>query len=236
LKIYAIADLHLSFDERIDKPMSVFGEGWDNYEERLKAAWTGMITEEDLVLLPGDLSWGLKVEEAIADLEWIHALPGRKVMVKGNHDLWWNKIGYLNSLYDDMYFLQNDAYPADDNGLMICGSRGWELPGSEDYDEHDQKIYDRELMRLEFSLKDAMQKGAKRIIASLHYPPADDRSRTSRVTELLEQYPVTDCVYGHLHGMQAFGKGIKGMHNGIEYSLISLDYLGAVPKLVYDGK
>lgn len=236
MKIYAIADLHLSFDERIDKPMSVFGEGWDNYEERLKAAWTGMITEEDLVLLPGDLSWGLKVEEAIADLEWIHALPGRKVMVKGNHDLWWNKIGYLNSLYDDMYFLQNDAYPADDNGLMICGSRGWELPGSEDYDEHDQKIYDRELMRLEFSLKDAMQKGAKRIIASLHYPPADDRSRTSRVTELLEQYPVTDCVYGHLHGMQAFGKGIKGKQNGIEYSLISLDYLGAVPKLVYDGK
>ena len=109
MKIFAIADLHLSFHENIDKPMSIFGAGWEDYEKRLSDYWHELISPEDVVILPGDLSWGLSLEEALPDLEWIHRLPGRKVLLKGNHDLWWSRITYLNTLYEDIHFLQNDS-------------------------------------------------------------------------------------------------------------------------------
>ena len=135
MKIFAIADLHLSFHENIDKPMSIFGAGWEDYEKRLSDYWHELISPEDVVILPGDLSWGLSLEEALPDLEWIHRLPGRKVLLKGNHDLWWSRITYLNTLYEDIHFLQNDCVllTEEETGgerIAICGSRGWVLPGS----------------------------------------------------------------------------------------------------------
>ena len=233
MKIFGIADTHLSFSPSVDKPMSIFGEGWDNYEDRLEKAWRSLISEEDYVVIPGDISWGLKFQEAVPDLDFIHSLPGRKILLKGNHDLWWSKITMLNTLYDDMIFIQNSCVPAGDSGVVICGSRGWKLPWAEDFDEHDRKIYNRELLRLESSLKEGRKKGDI-LIAAMHYPPAEEGRRQSNFTSLLEEYGVKICVYGHLHGPAAFGKGIKGLQNGTEYKLISLDYLGGIPKLIME--
>lgn len=238
MKIYAIADLHLSFHENIDKPMSIFGAGWDNYEERLRHCWLELIAPEDVVILPGDLSWGLSLEEALPDLEWIHNMPGRKVLLKGNHDLWWSRITYLNTLFDDVQFIQNDCLflskeETSGESIAICGTRGWVLPGSDEFTEHDQKIWTRELGRMRNSLEAGMKHHPDRIIAALHYPPAEMQHRESDMTKLLHEYPVTDCIYGHLHGMHAFEKGIKHEQDGIRYYLTSLDYLGAKPKRIW---
>lgn len=232
MKIFAIGDLHLSFHETVDKSMEAFGAGWEDYENRLRTNWLEVVSEEDLVILPGDLSWGLKLEEAMPDLDWIHELPGTKVAVKGNHDLWWHRIGHLRMLYDDLFFLQNDSFLIGDTGIAVVGTRGWMTPGAEDYTIHDEKIYQREQLRLQFSLEDAKKNGATRMIAALHYPPAGARIRESAFTALMEEYPVTDCIYGHLHGPVAYGIGIRGRVRGIDYKLVSLDYLGAKPKLI----
>ena len=236
MKIYAISDLHLSFSERINKPMDVFGTGWENHAMRLRSFWEEMISEEDIVLIPGDISWGMKLEEALADFDWIHGLPGTKIISKGNHDLWWGRINYLNTLYDDIVFLQNDCYIVENENLVITASRGWPYPGSDEYTEHDEKIYARELQRMKLGLDAARAKSPEaRIIACLHYPPTDHSGRVTEFTAVLEEYGVWKCVYGHLHGQNAFGKGIRGELRGINYQLVSLDYLGAVPKLIYES-
>lgn len=234
MKIYAIADLHLSFDERIDKPMDVFGPGWDNHAERVKNAWFELVEEDDIVIVPGDISWGLKLEEAMADLEWISTLPGKKVLLKGNHDLWWCKINYLKTLYENMFFLQNDCFYIEESQLAVCGARGWPTPDAISYTEHDKKMYLREQGRLRNSLEQAKKLGAKNIICAMHYPPA--KTEESEFMKIMAEYNVTICIYGHLHGMISFMNGIKGRHNGIEYNLVSLDYLGAIPKLIYDNE
>lgn len=231
MSIYAIGDLHLSFDERIEKPMDVFGPSWNNHHERVKAHWQKLIGEEDTVIICGDVSWGLKLDEAKADLDWISRLPGKKVITKGNHDLWWTSISKLNRLHEGMYFLQNHAYVVDEN-TVICGTRGWICPGTEGFDEHDQKIYDRELLRLKMSLDEGRSSGRKNIIVSLHYPPTNDKMQQSGFTELLTEYGVKTCVYGHLHGKEAFKKGIKGIFNSVEYKLVSLDYLEGCPEKI----
>lgn len=235
MKIFAISDLHLSFGENIDKPMDKFGEGWENHAMRLAEAWRRLISDGDLVLIPGDISWGLRLEEAMADFDWLHSLPGIKIISKGNHDLWWGRINYLNSLYDDIVFLQNDCYVPEDTDIVITASRGWPYPGSEEYTDHDEKIYARELQRLRLGLEAAKNKApGRRIIACLHYPPCDPVGRETGFTELLEEYGVWKCIYGHLHGYPAFGRGVKGSLRGIEYQLVALDYLGAQPKMIYD--
>lgn len=237
MKIFAIGDLHLSFDENIHKPMDKFGPGWEEHTEKLERNWRRLVSEEDIVLIPGDISWALRIEEALADFEWIHALPGKKILSKGNHDLWWSRITYLNSLYDDIIFLQNDCYVTDDPGIVIAASRGWPYPGSDEYTEHDEKIYARELLRMGMGLE-AAKKAAPdaRVIACLHYPPAGPSGRETEFTKLLEKYGVWKCVYGHLHGMPAYNTGIKGRCRGVEYILASFDYLDGVPKLIYDSE
>ena len=160
MNIFAIGDLHLSFDERIQKPMDIFGPSWVNHHEKVRKNWEEKVGEEDLVIIPGDVSWGLRADEAMADLRWIHRLPGRKVITKGNHDLWWTSVTRLNRLYDDMTFLQNHCYMTAE-GVAVCGTRGWICPGTEGFDEHDEKIYNRELLRLEFSLKEAEKAGRR---------------------------------------------------------------------------
>ncbi len=231
MNIFAIGDLHLSFDERIQKPMDIFGPSWVAHHEKLRQNWEERVREEDLVIIPGDVSWGLRQDEAMADLQWIHQLPGKKVITKGNHDLWWTSVTRLNRLYDDMTFLQNHCYMTDE-GIAVCGTRGWICPGTEGFDDHDEKIYSRELLRLEFSLKEAEKAGAEKIIAALHYPPTNDKLQGSGFTAMLEAFGVKTCVYGHLHGKEAFKNGIKGVLNGVEYRLVSLDYAEGVPQLI----
>ena len=235
MKIYAIGDLHLSLNPGVDKPMDVFGIGWENHHERLKQNWEARVNEEDVVIIPGDVSWGLKLEEAMTDFEWISKLPGKKLIFKGNHDLWWKGIKKLNNLFDDIHFIQNDCYFISEESLAICGTRGWISPGLDGFDEHDLKIYKREIIRLKFSLEEAKKLRADKIIVALHYPPSNESSSRSELIEVMKDYGVDNCLYGHLHGMHVYPKGIKGNYDKIEYKLVSLDYLKAKPFLIYDS-
>lgn len=228
MKIFAIGDPHLSFDPRVEKPMDVFGGGWIGHTEKLYNDWLEKVKPEDIVIVAGDISWGLRQDEAEADLNWLHALPGKKLIFKGNHDLWWQSVSKLRKLYDtdDMVFMQHSCFAADsENKLFICGTRGWICPGTEGFGSHDRTIYEREVLRLEMSLDEAMENGAEKVICVLHYPPTNDSHQSSGFTELMERYPVKRCVYGHIHGKDNFKRGISGVFNGIEYKLVSLDYL-----------
>ena len=212
MKIFAIGDLHLSFDKRVEKPMDIFGEQWADHARRLKDNWVESVSEDDTVIICGDISWGLRLEEAAADFEWIRALPGKKLLFKGNHDLWWSSAGKLNKLYGDekMIFLQNDAALIEGDGgkkIAVCGSRGWICPGSEGFTAEDDRLYRRELLRLEMSLKEGKELKADEIIGALHFPPTNDKQQASGFTHLLSQYGVKTCVYGHLHGSDAFKNG-----------------------------
>lgn len=235
MKIFAVGDLHLSFDKNTDKPMKIFGEAWENHDERIKKDWESRVSKEDVVIIAGDISWALKSDQAYADLDWIHKLPGEKVLIKGNHDLWWHGIKTLNEKYEDMFFIQNTSYiVGKSKKIAICGSRGWICPGSEGFSEHDSKIFRRELMRIEASLEHARNRGCDEIICALHYPPTNDKLQESEITKLLERYGVKECIYGHLHDHEGFKKGLKGILNGVKYTLTSLDFLDCKLKLIYD--
>ena len=224
MSIYAISDLHLSFSEKVQKPMDVFGAEWINHAERIKQNWEDTVSENDTVIIAGDISWALKLEEAVPDLNWIRNLAGRKIFVKGNHDLWWASIKKLHDLFgDEFHFLQNNFFEADE--YAICGSRGWVCPGDEYYSEHDEKIYKREILRLKASLTSAKNAGFSKIIVSMHFPPMNDKSNVSGFTELFDEFGVEHVVYGHLHGAEGFKKGVFGNVNNVEYKLVSLDYL-----------
>lgn len=240
MKLFAIGDLHLSFGENVEKPMDIFGGQWIGHTEKLYKVWKENISHDDAVIICGDISWGLKLEEAKADFDWIHSLPGRKLLFKGNHDLWWKTIGKLNQLYDDgtMDFVQNrcvmlDAiYGEGSCRVAVCGTRGWICPGADGFTEHDLKIYQREAARLRMSLEDAKKAGAETIIGVLHFPPTNDKQQRSSFTDLMTEYGVKTCVYGHLHGEEAFKNGLKGLYNGVDYKLVSLDYLKGVPQVI----
>jgi len=233
MSIFAVADLHLSLTG--EKPMDIYGGEWINHTEKLKKNWEAVISEEDTVILPGDSSWALKLEDALPDLEWIGSLPGKKVLIKGNHDLWWNSIGKLNRINESMLFLQNSFYEAD--GYAICGTRGWICPGVDDFTIHDEKIYRRELGRLRLSLDMAAMAGYGKkyngekgpIIGVLHFPPANDSLNRSGFIDLFEEYQVKKVIYGHLHGRDAYGNGFRGIKNNVEYILASIDYLKCMP-------
>ena len=228
MSIYAVADTHLSFFPDSDKPMDVFGQRWENHEERLKENWLQVVSPEDTVIIAGDISWGIKLEEAGHDLDWIHGLPGKKILLKGNHDLWWNGINRLNRLYDDILFLQNDC--AVRENICICGTRGWLTPDHDDFGEDDKRIYRRELIRLEMSLeagRKAMEQegNIERMVGFLHYPPAAGYTFKTGFQELFESYGVEDVYYGHIHGEEGFRSALQGDVGGIRYHLISLDYM-----------
>ena len=230
MKVYAIGDLHLGFTT--DKPMDIFGERWNKHVERLKEAWKKQITDHDLVILCGDLSWAMRLEEAKVDLDFINELPGYKVCIKGNHDFWWEKIGVLNQLYENMYFIQNKAYLVGE--LAICGTRGW--PIQDHMTPEDRKIYEREQVRLKLSLEDAVAKGAKEIIVALHYPPTNERDEASLFTELIQNYPVHHVVYGHLHDERAWRVSRQGEYESQYYHLVAADYIHFNPKYILEMK
>ena len=233
MSIYAISDLHLSFSS--DKPMDIYGGEWINHTEKIKNNWETIISEGDTVIIPGDTSWALRLNDAMVDLKWISELPGKKVLIKGNHDLWWNSVNKLNALYNNMFFLQNAFYEAD--GYAICGTRGWICPGEDDFTLHDEKIYRRELGRLKASLEAAVKAGYQRIdnagrsriLGVLHFPPAGNILRGSGFTEMFEKYGVEKVIYGHLHGKEANEGGFKGIKSGVGYILASTDYLRNIP-------
>lgn len=228
MNIFAIGDLHLSSDG--SKPMDIYGGQWIRHTERAENRWRSIVTDDDVVIIAGDISWALKRQDAENDLLWIAELPGKKVLIKGNHDLWWSSVTKLNQLHESMYFLQNSSYMAGD--IAICGSRGWICPGDGDFQQQDEKIYKRELGRLRLSLEAAKKGGAARMIGAMHFPPVNDKHEDSGFTELFEEYGVELVVYGHLHGEDAHTRGINGKRNGVEYRLVSCDYLECCPLLL----
>jgi len=234
MALYAIGDLHLSFSS--DKPMDVFGEHWSNYEEKIKKSWLEQVSESDTVLIPGDISWAMKLDQARVDLEWIHNLPGRKILLRGNHDYWWSSLSKLQALHENMDFLQNNFYVYESNGesYAICGTRGWLCPNPNKFEENDQKIYERELLRLKLSLDAAKDAGHDKIVVMTHYPPTNESREPSGFIEIYESYGVKKVIYGHLHSSYSFESGLKGLHNGVEYILTSCDYLGFEVKKIMD--
>ncbi len=227
MSIFAIGDLHLSFDSRINKPMDIYGGEWVNHTEKLKKHWQENIRCEDTVIIAGDVSWAMRIDEAMKDLKWIDKLPGKKIIIKGNHDLWWTGIGKLNGLFKSIFFLQNDIFETE--GIAICGSRGWVCPGNDAFEEKDEKIYRREIMRLETSLKLAKKRGIEDIVGVLHYPPTNEKHQPSEFTKLFSKYNVEKVVYGHLHGEEVLKSRKKFKIDGVSYKLVSIDALGCNP-------
>ncbi len=226
--LFVIADLHFSFST--DKPMDIFGENWKNHSERIIENWRAVVGDGDTVLLPGDLSWGMRMEDAAADLDVIYGLPGRKILLGGNHDYWWKSSSKLEARYPGMRFLKNDSDVYED--WAICGSRGWLCPNDVQFTEQDRKIYEREQIRLRLSLDAAMKKGAEQIILMMHYPPMNDKMEDSDFTALFLEYPVKKVIYGHLHGGENHAKGFQGERDGVEYLLSASDYLEFCPKRI----
>ncbi len=231
MSVFVISDLHLSLDGR--KPMDIYGGPWVGHTGRVKERWMELVGPADTVILSGDLSWGLRLSDAEADLRWIEALPGTKVLVKGNHDLWWTSLTKLSQAFSGMHFLQNVSYEGET--FAIAGSRGWLCPGTEGFSANDAKIYERELLRLRLSLADMERKDPQRTklrIGAMHFPPTNERLEDSGFTELFEEYGVSKVVYGHLHGREAYKNGLQGIKNGVEYILTSCDWLSCTPLLL----
>ena len=231
MALFTIADLHLS--EGTDKPMDVFGAAWANHKQRLEAAWRALVKETDTVVVPGDISWGMRFDNTKSDLLFINSLPGRKIIGKGNHDYWWNTLTKLNAFTadigaDTISFLFNNAYKVD--GKVICGTRGW-FPDHA-YGAEDEKIALREAGRLRRSLEEGVKlaENGEEIIAFLHYPPSFGGVKCPPVAEVLREFGVKRCFYGHLHGApeQLLEKSV-----GVtDLYLISADKLGFTPLLI----
>lgn len=226
--LYAIGDLHFSFAS--SKPMDIFGEQWKEHDKRIMENWKKIISPEDTVLIPGDISWGMRFADAAADLDVIDGLPGRKVLLSGNHDYWWKSSSKLAGHYPRMKFLKNDA--AVWKNWFLCGARGWTCPNDMAFTAEDEKIYRRELIRLRLSLDCAMGQGAEKILVMLHFPPVNEKHEPSGFTELFSQYPVKEVVYGHLHGETSHRMALEGNREGIRYQLTSSDYLDFCPKRI----
>jgi predicted phosphohydrolase len=222
--LFALADLHLA--QAVDKPMDVFGPEWDHHAERIREAWCASVDDHDVVLIPGDISWAMTLDEALPDLKWIGDLPGIKVMIRGNHDYWWSGIGKVRrALALNHYAIQNDALAA--GGWALCGTRGWVLPSHPKFTEEDEVIYLREANRLKLSLE-AARKLQLPMVAMMHYPPCSHPEEQTLFTELLSAYGVKLCVYGHLHG-PAHRFAVEGEYGGVTYRLVSADYVGFKP-------
>lgn len=228
MALYVIGDLHLSFG--CDKPMDVFGGRWENYTEKLRAGFS-TVRPEDTTVLCGDLSWAMSLQEAREDFRFIHALPGRKIILKGNHDYWWTTASQAlrfltDNGIDSVEFLNNNCLLYGETAL--CGTRGWTTEPSE-RKEHDQKMLRRELMRLEASLKAA---GDREKLVFLHYPPKLLSNEWTEAIDLMEAYGVQRCWYGHLHG-PGCAQAFEGEYRGIRFKLVSADHVQFIPQKIF---
>lgn len=226
MALYAIGDLHLSLTA--NKSMEVFGPAWENYVNRIEASLQ-TLTDEDTLILAGDTSWGIDLAEAEADFKFIDRFPGKKYLIKGNHDYWWTTAAKFHRFCQDkkiqtLELLHNNCIFYGD--YAICGTRGWFL--EEEQKPHNAKVLNREIMRLETSLKAA---GEKPILCFLHYPPLYQGYQCPEILAMLEKYHVQTCCYGHLHG-PTIRRRIEGEQHGIDFHLISADHLGFVPKKI----
>lgn len=245
MKIFALADLHLSFGVP-NKSMELFGPQWKDFEKKIQNHWLSLVNDEDLVLIPGDISWAMKIQDALIDLEWIDKLPGKKILIKGNHDYWWSTLSKVeNALPPSLHAIQNNAFCIDD--IAIAGTRLWDsneysfekfidfIPNPKEKakpfsKEDTEKLFHKELSRLESSLQ-KIPSHAKLRIAMTHFPPIGADLASSIVSNLLEKYGIEICVFGHLHNVKKdhlpFGKA-----RGIDYHLVSCDYVDFCPKLI----
>lgn len=228
MALYAIADLHLSFGT--DKPMDVF-QGWSGYTDKLEKNWNALVKPDDTVVIAGDISWAMKLQEAEADFRYINCLPGHKLILKGNHDLWWSTRTKLEHFFEQndlstISIIHNSAVRVGEQ--TVCGSRGWLYNAQT---AEDKKIVNREVGRLEASLQAGEKLGGKPI-AFLHYPPVYDIDCCSAILDVLERHHIEDCYFGHIHGNQAAKRAVLGEYHGIRMHLIACDYLSFCPLLV----
>lgn len=227
MALFAIADLHLSMGT--DKPMDIF-KGWHDYSSRLENNWRNLVGENDTVVVAGDISWAMRLEECYEDFKFLNSLPGNKILLKGNHDYWWatkKKIDeYLKAnSFDTISILFNNSFTVD--GVTICGSRGWYYDADTDA---DIKVINREVGRLKLSLDSV--KDTKTPVVFLHYPPVYSELECKEIMDVLKDYGIKECYYGHLHGSHTHKNAVTGMYKGINMHLISTDYVDFTPVLV----
>lgn len=231
MDIYALSDLHLSL--AIEKPMEIFGAVWHEHWLKIEKNWNETVKDDDIVLIPGDISWAMSAEDAKKDIDFIAALKGKKVLLRGNHDYWWDSVSKVREAFKEVLFIQNDVLFA--GNIAICGARGWKTPLDESFDKkNDEKIYRRELIRCELSLKAAKSTGETVFMS--HYPPVLKDGQSTGFSELIEKYNVKKAVYGHVHGSENFKNIFEGTKNGVSYSLVSADYIGFKPLKIYDSE
>lgn len=239
MAVYALGDTHLSF--AVDKPMDIFGPLWARHPAPLFQNWEATVAPDDIVLVPGDISWGMTLAEAEIDLLELDRLPGRKLLIQGNHDYWWESLKKMRSLpLQTIEFIQNDAILlppgtiADVDGpVAVCGTRGWITPGDRSWgedEEHNTKIYRREAGRLKMSLDAGRKAGAAAFLVMLHYPPVADDHQPTLFTETMEAFGgVRLCVYGHLHGTGSRYRALQGEYGSIRYQLVACDAIDFTP-------
>lgn len=228
MALFVIADLHLSLGT--NKPMDVF-QGWHDYVSRLEANWRSAVGMDDTVVIAGDISWAMKLEDTLKDFTWLNSLPGEKLLLKGNHDYWWSTRSKIDSFFEEhgfstLHILHNCAYRVGDR--TVCGTRGW-LYNSET--EEDKKIVSREAGRLTASIEDAKRMGGI-ITAFLHYPPVYDDMECTEILDILSRNKISDCYFGHIHGQYAAQKALVGEYKGVQMHLISCDFVDFSPVCV----
>lgn len=228
MSIYVTSDLHLSLS--VDKPMYIFGDKWIDHHIKIKNDWEDKVLDNDTVIIVGDISWGINLEEAMLDLEWIDKLPGKKILSKGNHDYWWESMAKLNKNFPRLNFLQNNSYVVENIGII--GTRSWISPFSNESDLNDKKIYERELHRLGLSINHLKSQknysDIEKIYCFIHYPPFDDKIEKTGMVKLLEDFnsksdiKITNVFFGHVHSF--YEKVKQGNFNNINYEMITCDY------------
>ena len=227
MSIFTIGDLHLSFNE--NKPMCIFGDNWIGHEDKIKNNWIENVNENDLVILPGDFSWSTYLKETVKDFEYINELPGKKLLLKGNHDYWWTTVTSMRNFikennFKNIDFIYNNSYEY--KNYIIAGTRGWSITD----EEMDKKLIKRELARLELSIKDGIEKYGdnKEIIIFMHYPPITNakilHNDELQFVQIMKKYNIKRCFYGHLHSI-SIKDAVQGIIEGIEFKLVSADGL-----------
>ena len=238
MKLFMISDLHLSF--AFEKPMDIFGDRWKNHTERIKTSWTATVSDEDAVIIGGDVSWAISFNDVLPDLRWIDALPGKiKIILRGNHDYWWATLQKMKGLVaenqlNSIFFLRNDALEV--AGFDLCGTRGWVLPSDDTFKTEDQRIFDREVIRMNLSLNELALLRQRRgtvcpTIAVMHYPPISEKGQTSALSSLLAPSDIKLCLFGHIHHEVPFYSA-SPIIEGVRYVLTSADHLEFQPLLI----
>ena len=230
MKIFAIGDLHL--ESGTGKTMDRFGEHWHNHDLRIFDAWERTVSDDDLVLIAGDTSWAMRLEEVLPDLARIGGMKGRKLLIKGNHDYWWESASKLRKVLDPSIEILNAASTVIGR-VAIAGTRGWTCPNDSFFEQHDQKIYEREVGRLASALRPLRDRKADydSLIVALHYPPTNDKHEPSGFTELIDEYGADACVYGHMHG-EHIKSALTGVREQTSYWLVSADAVDFSPMLI----